>query len=185
MALANVTQEISKAADEKVAAIRAEADAEIAKIKADADAKIAETKEKEDKKLKEAVERLDRQELSSAELESKKIVLAKKKELLTEAFDSTLSGLENAPSDVKLAQYKAMVEAAKKIIDNPKAVMSENDSFTAADLGVASVEKDSRIKAGLILQSEDGSVEVDMQYSTLLQAIWDREMKSVSDILFG
>lgn len=185
MALANVTQEISKAADDRAAAIKAEADAEIAKILADADAKIAETKDKEDKKLKEAVERLNRQELSSAELESKKIVLAKKKELLTEAFDSTLAGLENASSDVKLAQYKAMVEAAKKIIENPKAIMAENETFSAADLGVSAVEKDSRIKAGLILQSEDGSVEVDMQYSTLLQAIWDREMKSVSDILFG
>ena len=119
MALANVTQEIIRSADERVAAIKAEADAEIAKINADADAKIAETKEKEDKRLKEAVERLNRQELSSAELESKKIVLAKKKELLTEAFESTLADLENAPSDVKLAQYKAMVEAAKKIIDNP------------------------------------------------------------------
>ena len=183
MALANVTQEIIRSADERVAAIKAEADAEIAKINADADAKIAETKEKEDKRLKEAV--LNRQELSSAELESKKIVLAKKKELLTEAFESTLADLENAPSDVKLAQYKAMVEAAKKIIDNPKALMSEKDDFSAADLGVSSVEKDGRIKAGLILQSEDGDVEVDLQYSTILQAIWDREIKSVSDILFG
>lgn len=185
MALANVTQEIVKAADEKAAALKAEADAEIAKINADADAKIAETKEKEDKRLKEAVERLNRQELSSAELESKKIVLAKKKELLTEAFESTLASLEDAPSDVKLEQYKAMVEVAKKIIENPKAIMSESDSYTAAELGVSSVEKDGRIKAGLILQSEDGKVEVDLQYSTILQAIWDREIKSVSDILFG
>lgn len=185
MALANVTQEILKAADEKAAALKAEADAEIAKINADADAKISEMKDKEDKKLKEAIERLSRQELSSAELESKKIVLAKKKDLLADAFESTLADLENAPSDKKLVQYKAMVEAAKKIIENPKAIMSENDSFTAADLGVSSVEKDSRITAGLILQSEDGQVEVDMQYSTLLQSIWDREIKSVSDILFG
>ncbi len=185
MALANVTQEILKAADEKAAALKAEADAEIAKINADADVKISEMKDKEDKKLKEAIERLSRQELSSAELESKKIVLAKKKDLLADAFESTLADLENASSDKKLVQYKAMVEAAKKIIENPKAIMSENDSFTAADLGVSSVEKDSRITAGLILQSEDGQVEVDMQYSTLLQSIWDREIKSVSDILFG
>lgn len=185
MALQNVTQEISKSAQDKAAAIKAEADAEIAKINAEADAKIAELKEKEDKKLKEAVERLSRQELSSAELESKKIVLAKKKELLTEAFEGTLADLENAPSDVKLAQYKAMIESAKKVIANPKAIMSENDSFSASDLGVASVEKDRRIKAGLILQSEDGQIEVDMQYSTLLQTIWDREIKAVSEILFG
>ncbi|MBQ8179034.1 MAG: hypothetical protein IJX35_03265 [Candidatus Methanomethylophilaceae archaeon] len=184
MALANVTQEIIKSAEDRAAAIKAEADAEIAKINADADVKIAEMKDKEDKKLKEAVERLNRQELSSAELESKKIVLAKKKELLTKVFDDTLANLENASSDVKLEQYKGMVAVAKKIIENPKAIMSENDAFSAADLGVSSVEKDSRIVAGLILQSEDGQVEIDMQYSTLLQSIWDREIKSVSDILF-
>ena len=185
MALSNVTQEILADADAKAAAIRAEADAEIAKINADADARIAELKDKEDKRLKEAIEALNRQELSSAELESKKIVLAKKKELLAEAFDGMLAQLENASSEDKLKHYKAMVKVAEGIIDAPKALMSENDSFTAADLGVKSVVKDSRISSGLILQSEDGSVEIDMQYSTLLQSIWDREIKAVSDILFG
>lgn len=184
MALASVTQEINAAAAAKAQAIKAEADAEVARILADADAKIAEMKDKEDKKLKEAVERLNRQELSSAELESKKIVLAKKKEILEDAFETTLSGLVNAPSDVKLAQYKAMVKAVSEIIPSPKARMSVNDEFTAEDLGVISVEKDSKIVAGLILQSEDGQVEVDMQFSTLLQTIWDSEIKAVSDILF-
>ncbi len=185
MALANVTQEISRAADEKAAAIKAEAETEIAKIRADADQKIAELKEKEDKRLKEAIERLTRQELSSAELESKKIVLAKKKEILAEAFDGVLSELENEPADQKLAHYRAMVKAASGIIDKPKALMSPKDSFTAAELGVTSVETDERIASGLILQNEDGTVEVDMQYSTLLQSIWNREMKKVSDMLFG
>jgi V/A-type H+-transporting ATPase subunit E len=184
MALASVTQEINAAAAAKAKAIMDEANAEIARINADADAKIAEMKDREDKKLKEAVERLNRQELSSAELESKKIVLAKKKEILADAFETTLAGLVNAPSDVKLVQYKAMVKAVADVIPNPKARMSVNDSFTAEDLGVGSVEKDSRIVAGLILQSEDGLVEVDMQYSTLLQTIWDSEIKAVSDILF-
>ena len=91
--------------------------------------------------------------MSSAELESKKVVLAKKKEVLAEAFNSALEGLEKAPSDVKLRQYKAMVESAKKIIENPTALMSQNDKFTAEDLG--------------------------------LQTIWDRDVKAVSDILFG
>ena len=185
MALASVTQEINAAAAAKAKAIMDEANAEIARINADADAKIAEMKDREDKKLKEAVERLNRQELSSAELESKKIVLAKKKEILADAFDATLADLVNAPSDVKLAQYKAMVKAVVDVIPSPKALMSVNDSFTAEDLGVVSVEKDSRIVAGLILQSEDGQVEVDMQFSTLLQTIWDSEIKAVSDILFG
>lgn len=185
MALSNVTQEILADADAKASAIKAEANAEIAKIKADADARIAELKDREDKRLRESIEALNRQETSSAELESKKIVLAKKKEILTEAFDGMLAQLEGASGDAKLNHYKAMVRVAQGIISNPVALMSEKDDFTAGQLGVSKVVKDPKISSGLILQSEDGSVEVDMQYSTLLQSIWDREIKAVSDILFG
>ena len=52
MALANVTLEILRDADDKAAALKAEADAEIVKINADADVKIAELKEKEEKRLR-------------------------------------------------------------------------------------------------------------------------------------
>ena len=185
MALSNVTQEILADANARAAAIKAEADAEIAKIASDAEAKIAELKDKEDKRLKDTVEALGRQELSSAELESKKIVLAKKKEIMSETFESLLSDMENAPEAVRLEQYKAMVNAAKRIIANPVAVVSDKDGFTAEQLGVSSVVKDARISSGMILRTEDGSVEVDMQYSTILSSIWDREIKAVSDILFG
>jgi V/A-type H+-transporting ATPase subunit E len=184
MALDNVTKEIIANADAQVSEIKAAQAAEIKKIQAETDAAIAEMKEKEDKKLKEAVELLKRQELSSADLESKKIVLSKKKEILAKAFETVLADLESAPEDERLTQYKAMVKAAKTVIDSPKAFVSENDKFTAKQLGVKSVETDSRIRAGIILQSEDGTIEVDMQYETILQTIWDREIKTLSDILF-
>ena len=185
MALNNVTAEIKAISEEKVKQIQAETAAETARIQKETDAKIAELKASEDKRLADTIDRMDRQEASSAELESKKIVLAKKKEILSEVFNETLDELENAPADKKLAQYKSMVAYAKTIIENPKAIMSEKDNFSAADLGVSSVEKDSRIVAGLILQSEDGLIEIDMQYSALLRTVWDRGIKDVSDILFG
>ncbi|MDR1690460.1 MAG: hypothetical protein LBR42_01275 [Candidatus Methanoplasma sp.] len=185
MALDNVTKEIIASADAKAGEIKSQADAEVKAILAEADALISDMREKEDKKLKEAVERLKRQELSSAELESKKIVLSKRKEILAEAFETVLADLESASRDVKLEQYKDMVKSAKTVIDKPKALISPKDDFSAKELGVKSVETDPRIRAGMILQSEDGTVEVDMQYETILQTIWDREIKALSDILFG
>ena len=185
MALDNVTKEIAASADRQVSDIESQTRTEVRAILAEADAAISDMKEKEDKKLKEAVERLKRQEISSAELESKKIVLSKKREILAKAFETVLADLESAPRDVKLERYKEMVDSAKAVIGKPKAVISEKDDFTAKELGVKSVEKDQKIRAGLILQSEDGTVEVDMQYETILQEIWDREIKALSDILFG
>ena len=185
MALDSVKMEIDRSAEEAVKAVKAETDAEIARINADADAKIASIRERENKRLEESIARLSRQEVSSTELESKKIVLVEKKEILEEAFAATLADLESAPKEKKLAQYKKMVEAVKQAIERPKAYMSPADSFKAADLGVSEIVKDERITGGLILESEDGSVQVDMQYKTILKTVWDREMKSLSDTLFG
>ncbi|MDR0309285.1 MAG: hypothetical protein LBH88_00800 [Candidatus Methanoplasma sp.] len=185
MALDNVTKEIMASADKQSADIRLQAAAEVKAILAEADALISDMKEKEDKRLKETIERLKRQELSSAELESKKIILSKKREILAKAFEKALADLESAPRDVKLEQYKSIVKSVKAVIDKPKVIMSPKDDFTAKDLGVKSVEKDPKITAGLILQNEDDTIEVDMQYATILQAIWNREIKALSDILFG
>ena len=185
MALDSVTKEIQAAAATEVARIQKEQAEEIAAINAKVDAEIAEVKQKEDKRVAETKETLARQVSSSADLESKKLVLSKKKEILAEAFESALAKLEAMPADKKLAYYKAMVASAKNIIPEPKAIISEKENFSAADLGVSSVEKSPSITAGLLLQSEDGKFEVDMQYRVLLQNIWDSNLKQLSDILFG
>ena len=185
MALDNVTKEIIGSANASAAALKAEGDAEAAKIMADAEAVISDMKAKEDKRLKEVIEQLGRQALSSAELESKKIVLSKKREILDRAFAESLASLESASAAVKKKQYKQMVDAAKKVIDDPKAYCSKSEDMTAADIGVSKLEKVANITGGLILESKDGTIQVDMQYKTILQTVWDREMKSLSEILFG
>ena len=185
MALENVKEDIVSSAKTAVDAISKDSKAEIAKIKAEAEAAIADMKKKEEKRLTEALDRLDRQEISSAELESKKIVLAKKKEILEKAFDETLAELEAAPAKVKKAQYVKMVEAAKKVIKEPKAFCSKGETLKAEDLGVVSLTKLDSITGGLIFESKDGTIQVDMQFRTILETVWDRESKSISDILFG
>ncbi len=185
MALDSVTKEIQASAEAQIARIQKEQADEIKAINEQADAQIADMKKTQDKRVAEAKETLARQERSSAELESKKLVLSKKKEILAEAFESALAELEAMPADKKLAYYKAMVASAKNIIPEPVAFMSDKDKFTATDLGVKSVKKDPSISSGLLLQSKDGKFEVDMQFRVLLQNIWDSNLKQLSDILFG
>ena len=127
MALESVTKEIEADAQARAAVILKQRDKEVADINAKADAQIAEMKEKQDKKVSETVGNLARQERSSAELESKKVVLSKKKDVLNRAFEATLADLENMPAKQKLAYYKAMVASAKDVIPEPKAVISVND----------------------------------------------------------
>jgi V/A-type H+-transporting ATPase subunit E len=185
MALDNVTAEIRAISEEKERQIQAQTAEEVARIQKETEAKIAELKESEGKRLADTIDRMDRQEASSAELESKKIVLAKKKEILTAVFDETLAELENADPKDKLKHYVKMVAYAKTIIPEPRVIMSKDDKFTAKQLDVLEVKRDAKIKGGLIIQSEDGQIEIDMQYSALLRTVWDGGIKDVSDILFG
>ncbi len=185
MALDDVKLEIEKSAQQKAAAIRAEADAEVAAIAAQADKEISAMKEREDKRLAESVLRLKRQEVSSAELESKKIVLAKKKEILSRAFDETLADLEAASDKEKAEVYRKMIASAASVIENPTVYVPAGSSVSAADLGVSKVVPREGIVSGIILENADGTLQIDMQYRTILQTIWDRELKSLSDILFG
>ncbi|MDD4221879.1 MAG: hypothetical protein WCQ63_02170 [Methanomethylophilus sp.] len=185
MALDSVTKEITAAAEQTVAKLRDEQAKETAAIQAQADDQISEMKKNEEKKLAEGKKTLARQERSSAELESKKLVLSKKKEILSEAFDAALAALEGATDKQKLAWYKAMVKSAEEVIPDPKALVSPKEKITAAQLGVSEVVPDSQVQSGLILQSADGTVEVDMQFRTILQSVWDSNIKQLSAILFG
>ncbi len=185
MALEDVTKEIQADADAKVRSIQDLAKAEIDKICADADASISDMKELEDRKLKSEIERLDRQVTSSSELESKNLVLAKKKEILARTFNEVLAEMEASSKADKLKRYVSLIKEAETLIPGPIAVISDEYDFSAEELGVDTVEKDGRIKAGLILRSKDGSAEVDLQYRTLLTDIWDSNLKALSDILFG
>lgn len=185
MALDDVKLEIQKSAEQAAAALMAEAESEASVIMAEAQTEVSAIKEREDRRLAESVERLKRQEISSAELESKKIVLAKKKEILNKAFDVTLSSLESAPEADKTAMYKKMVASARSVIAEPKVYVPVGSTATAEELGVSEVVKSDKVSAGIMLENADGTLMVDMQYRTILQSIWDREMKAISDILFG
>ena len=81
--------------------------------------------------------------------------------------------------------YKKMVASGKAVIGNPKVYVPAGCNASAADLGVSEVIPSDKITAGVILENDDGSLQVDMQYRTILQSVWDREMKTLSDILFG
>ena len=41
------------------------------------------------------------------------------------------------------------------------------------------------MEPGLILESEDGTVRLDYRFKTILEGVWEKELKNVSNILFG
>ncbi|MCE5296501.1 MAG: hypothetical protein LLG16_05285 [Euryarchaeota archaeon] len=185
MALDNVVGEILDSANKEADKLVQEAEKEKASILQQAEESIATKKKAQQKELELALVRLKQQEISSAELEAKRIVLNAKKDALDEAFRETLKELNSMPPSERAKVYGKIISKAAGVIKNPKVFCPKGDaSLIGAAVGVrAVVEKD--MEPGLILESEDGTISLDYRFRTVLEGVWEKELKNVSNILFG
>ncbi len=51
--------------------------------------------------------------------------------------------------------------------------ISDYESLTETDM-----------ESGLILENKDGTVHLDLRFRTLLETIWEKELKDISTVLF-
>ncbi|MFP4169499.1 MAG: V-type ATPase subunit subunit G family protein [Methanomassiliicoccales archaeon] len=185
MALDKVVKDIIESAKREADSLVQDAERQRDQILGEADQSISQMRERHEKDLEEARKRLRRQEISSAELESKKIVLNKKKEILDRTFEEALEELSSMPPKEKSRIYRKSIEASKDVVPNPKVYCPKGEAEIVSEMeGVKEVEE-ADIESGLLLESGDGSIRVDYRFRTLLEGIWEQELKNVSNILFG
>jgi V/A-type H+-transporting ATPase subunit E len=184
MALDKVANDIldnaRKEADQRVQ----EAEKERAKILQESDQRIDKMRKVEEKELQDGLMRMRRQELSSAELEAKKTVLNKRKDVLNRAFEEMLKELSAMDHKEKSALYKKIVADGKKVIHKPKVFIPKGEADLLAGLRGCESLTETEMGSGLILENDDGSVRLDYRFKTILESIWDRELKSISNTLF-
>lgn len=184
MALDKVADDIlenaRKEADQRIQ----EAEKERAKILQEADARIEKMRKAEDKELQDGLMRMRRQELSSAELEAKKIVLNKRKDIMNRTFEEVLREFSTMDHKEKSALYKKILADGKKTIHRPKVFIPKGEADLLAGLRGCESLTETDMGSGLILENEDGTVRLDYRFKTILESIWDRDMKSISNVLF-
>jgi V/A-type H+-transporting ATPase subunit E len=185
MALDKVVKDIVDSARREADALIKSAEDERETILRDARDKVSKMRKAQEKDLEDALKRLRRQEISSAELEAKKIVLNKKKEILDRTFEEALSELSHMPIDDKKRIYLKSIEAAKTVIPQPRVYCPVGDAGLLAGVeGLSSVDE-MDMESGLILENEDGSMRLDYRFRNVLESIWEQELRQVSEILFG
>ena len=135
MALDTVVGDILASANKEADKLVQDAEKEKASILQQADETIATKKKAQAKELELALVRLKQQEISSAELEAKRIVLNAKKDALDEAFRETLKELNSMPSHERGKVYAKIISKGLLVINNPKVYCPRGD---AALLGVLS-----------------------------------------------
>jgi V/A-type H+-transporting ATPase subunit E len=185
MALDKVANDILESGRKEAYKRIQEAEKERARILQETDQKIEKMQKVEEKELQEALRRMRRQELSSAELEAKKIVLNKKKEILDRAFEEILRELSSMDPKEKANLYKKSIANGKKVIHHPKVYVPKHEGDLLAGTRGCDSINETEMDSGVILGSEDGTVRLDFRFRTILEGIWERELKSVSDTLFA
>ncbi len=184
MALDKVASDIVDSAKIESAKRIQDAENERSRIMLEADQKIQKLQKGGEKELQDTLDRMRRQELSSAELESKKIVLNVKEILLGKTFGEVLSELSSMEPKEKSAIYKKMVVEGKKILHKPKIYCPKGEAILLSGIRGLDHPIETDMESGLILESEDGSVRLDFRFKTILEGIWDSELKNISKILF-
>jgi V/A-type H+/Na+-transporting ATPase subunit E len=184
MALDNVVDEILESASKEADQILKAGEKEKAAILQQAADAVSSKQKVQQKETEDAVKRLRQQELSSAELEEKRIVLNARKEMLDRTFEEVNSQLADMSSADKARLYGSILEQGRKVIKDPKIYCPAGE---AKLLPVKNGEKVEEVKMGpgLILESKDGSVRIDYTFKTILEGIWEKELKNISNILFG
>jgi V/A-type H+-transporting ATPase subunit E len=144
-----------------------------------AEKRIEENRLKEEKKTRSLVAQMEQQELSSAELESKKILLAAQRRALEELKEQALAELAKYPADKRKKLYSKLVAKAKKDLGECYVYSSKDDKALLqlpASMALGGVTD---CIGGLVFESKDRSVRLDFRFESLLEEIWNKKLQEI------
>jgi len=185
MALDTVVENIMEGAQAKARELIQEAEKEKATILQHANDKVSAKKLAQQKEMEISLKRLKQQEISSAELEAKRIVLNAKKEVLDRSFQVSLESLLSMDSSNRGRMYRKMLEGSKGALKQPKVYCPRGESSLISGVAGLGAVEETDMEPGLILEDVSGNIRMDYRFRVILESVWDKELKNVSNILFG
>jgi V/A-type H+-transporting ATPase subunit E len=188
MALESIIEEIYKKGEEQAQKIKEEANKEAQKILAEAREEANEVLKKAREDAEKEAEGLRRQEISSLNLEMKRLLLDKQREILESVYGmvtqriremdvetkkKVLTSLmkENAEDGVVIYSNKDDEELVKSIIQELKISMEYGGNINC--LG------------GIIIESSGRDIRINLTFDEMLKLLYEQKMSDVSKILFG
>ena len=191
MGLEAVVNEIREKGRKEVEATRAGTRAEVEEILKDAQARAAAIKTSAEEEADRAATHIINQEASAANLVVKRQVLNAQKTLLDQVYTASLAAVGDLPAEF---QEKALTELLKRAAKEiKKGVVHANERDTPVVEKILGQVKSLsgyragdpvEIAGGVIVESNDGELQIDYSYRTFLDEVWESGLKDASDILF-
>ncbi|MEM2869343.1 MAG: V-type ATP synthase subunit E family protein [Thermoplasmata archaeon] len=181
MGLEQVVEDILAEGERRATSILAEARAEREKILSEARERARELREKRLAEAEKEAAQLRVRELASAELEAKRNRLRMEREMLEAAAEAArrrISALQGAEEEAILERLLKKVPPGYRVLSCPR-----NEEFLRRRLGSAYAGTVNCL-GGLILESPDASVRIDLTYDTIFKEVVESTMKEVHTLLF-
>lgn|SRR3989338_86076 len=180
MGLEKIKEEILHKADAAERQILIEAEARVSSIKSNAAAHMKQLESEAAKKLDADMKNLENRENSLAGMESRKMLFETRKNIIDEVYDEAFNKIRNMPAKDRESIIKTLIDMAKKEIDVDVVYISEKDKkYCKDEAKIRGMDAD-----GIICETKDGSVRVNLTFGTLFADLREKTAKEVSGILF-
>ncbi|MFB6134521.1 MAG: V-type ATP synthase subunit E [Halanaeroarchaeum sp.] len=191
MSLDTVVEDIREEARERVAEIEADAEERADEIVEEAEAEAEEIRETAEREVEREIEQEREQRIASAELEAKQERLEARRAVLADVREELEDRVASLPDDEREALVRELLDAAAAEFDDDaslqvytrpadadllESILDDYDDFELAG------EHD--CLGGAVVESESSRVRVNNTFDSLLEDVWEDNLKAISDILF-
>ena len=192
MGLEAVLEEIRERGRQEVERIRKESQEETARVLTAAQERAGKIKQAANEEVERQAAYIMSQEVSAANLQVKREMLNTQKELLDRVYQHAREAIAGMPESFHREAITNLLKEAKTQIQEGvvhtnsrhrkilEEVLSQNPEFRNFSMG-----NDADIDGGVIVESRDGSLQLDYSYRTFLDMVWESGLKDASDLLFG
>jgi len=192
MGLEAVLADIREKGQQEMQRIRSESQEETSRVLTAAQERAAKIKQAANDDAERQSGYILSQEISAANLLVKRELLNTQKDLLDQVYERAIVTIAGLPESFHRDAITRLLTEAKQQIpggivrvnQRDKAllerILAEKPEFKAFSTG-----KDAEIDGGVIVESMDGTLQLDYSYRTFLDMIWESGLRDASDLLFG
>ncbi|MBP1922843.1 V/A-type H+-transporting ATPase subunit E [Halorubrum alkaliphilum] len=190
MSLETVVEDVRDEARARAEEVREAADAEADEIIAEAEEDAERIHEERLAEVETRIDQEREQTLSSAKLEAKQERLAARRDVLQDVYDDVEETIRGLDGDRRRELTEALLDATLAEFDDDEtvAVYTRAEDIELLEELVAGsnaqVDGETECLGGVVAESDTSRVRVNNTFDSVLESVWDDELKHISERLF-
>ena len=189
MSLDTVVADIQAEAKAQAEEIIAEAEESAEEILAEANAEAEQIHETAEREVEAEIEQERERRLSSGKLEAKQERLEARRDVLGTVRERVEEAIIDLPAEDRESLIRALLTDATEEFDEAEVYTRPSDMELLEDILEEyegfELAGETDCLGGVVLEGRDGRLRVDNTFDSVLETVWNENLKALSDVLFG